>query len=192
MKIKLNCKAVTWLVGLGTFLLLLKISYDVAVITATLLILGFTLVFDRNKLWAWIPALSVGIIFVLVIRDMYSSYNVFTLKIRGLMLFPMLAWALMLMFWYLVVEPYFHHDKWWRKWLTNAALFCAGLIVFEIIGYHVLGVRLGAGSTYPGWPVLDIFHAPWWMQVAYFFNGIAFIGVVAFVDNILRRRTGKS
>jgi len=30
------------------------------------------------------------------------------------------------------------------------------------------------------------------MQVAYFFNGIAFIGVVAFVDNILRRRTRKS
>ena len=184
----MGIKGITWFGGLGIFLLLLKVNYDYAIITAALLILVFTLLFDRNKLWAWIPALSVGIFFVLIIRDMYSSYNVFTIKIRGLMLFPMLAWSLMLMLWYLVVEPYFRHDIWWRKWVTNALLFCAGLIIFEYIGYHVLGVRLAAGTAYPGWPVLDIFHAPWWMQLSYFFNGIAYIGIVAFVENIMKRR----
>ncbi len=179
-------KGISWLVGLGVFFLLLKVDYDVAVITAALLILGFTLVFDRDKLWAWIPALGMGLLFVFLVRDMYAGYNVFTLKIRGIMLFPVLAWSLMLMLWYLVIEPYFHHDVWWRKWLVNALLFCIGLIGFEVIGYHILGVRLSAGTAYQGWPFLDIFHSPWWMQIGYFLNGILFIGCVAFVDNARR------
>lgn len=186
------CKGLAWLAGFGIFLLLLKVNYDYAIITAALLILVFTFLFDRHKLWAWIPALGVGIFFVLSIRDMYASYNVFSLKVRGLMLFPILAWSLMLMLWYLVVEPHFHHDIWWRKWFKNGLLFCAGLIAFESIGYHIFGVRLDAGTAYPGWPVLDIFHAPWWMQLSYFFNGIAYIGLVAFIENINNRRRNKN
>lgn len=84
-------KGISWLAGLGVFFLLLKVDYDVAVITAALLILGFTLTFDRDKLWAWIPALGMAILFVFLVRDMYKSYNVFSLKIRGLMLFSVFA-----------------------------------------------------------------------------------------------------
>lgn len=184
-------KGLTWLAGFAIFLLLLKVNYDLAVITSAVMIAVFTCIYDRNKMWAWIPAIAIGVVFVYFVRDMYTSYNLFTLKLRGVTIFPAIAWTIMLMIWYLLVEPHVSHKVWWCKWLVNALLYCGGLIAFEYIGYNILGVRLGAGSAYNGWPFLNIFHAPWWMQTWYFFNGIAFIGIVVLFDTVQHKRTGR-
>ena len=81
-------------------------------------------------------------------------------------------------FWF---YPVMRARTWWGKWLRLSALYSVLLIVTEYAGYHLAGVHLAAGSGYPGWPLLDIFHCPWWMQASYFLNGILFCGVTAWV-----------
>jgi len=73
-------------------------------------------------------------------------------------------------------------SPWPLRWLVLSVIYSFGLILFEIIGYNVLGIHLDAGKAYPGWPVLKIFHCPWWMQLAYFMNGIAFMGISSWMD----------
>ena len=114
---------------------------------------------------------------------MYSGYEVFKLSVFGVTLFPIIIWPSVLMLWYFINPPFKKTKKWYKKWMKFSVVYCIGIILFEFIGYNIFGVKLDAGQSYPGWPVLNIFHSPVWMQVAYFLIGITFAGVFSFYEH---------
>jgi len=162
--------------------LLLLVSYDAAIIYSAVCAFTVGLLFRPHRLRGWLPALLITLIWVSFSGKMYAGYNTFHLKVFGIVLFPLLAWPIGLMIGYYYILPRIMVKPWPLRALVLSAVYCVGLIVFEIIGYHVLGIHLDAGRAYPGWPYLEIFHCPTWMQAAYFLNGIVFMGVAAWMD----------
>jgi len=130
----------------------------------------------------WLPAVLISGIWILASGDMYSGYNTFKLTVLGVSLFPILAWPLFLVLGYAYVIPFIRIEPWYRRWLAISLIWCLSLIFFEWVGYHVLGIHLDHGRTYKGWPILDIFHSPVWMQLTYFGNGILYYGVGCWLD----------
>ncbi len=162
--------------------LLLRVSYDAAIIFSAVCALAVGVIFRPNRLRGWIPAFAVTLIWIVASGNMYGGYNTFRLYVFGIALFPILAWPIGLMIGYYYALPRVIVSPWPLRWLVLSVIYSFGLILFEIIGYNVLGIHLDAGKAYPGWPVLKIFHCPWWMQLAYFMNGIAFMGISSWMD----------
>jgi hypothetical protein len=168
--------------SLALIALLLGISYDAAIIASAFLVFLFGLLFRPGSLKAWIPALLITGIWIMISGNMYEGYNVFKLKIGGLTLFPIIAWPTGLMAGYLLAVPHIRISPWLLRWLVLGSLYSLGVIAMEWFGYNLLGVHLDRGLAYPGWPILNIFHCPAWMQVAYFANGILFMGAIAWLE----------
>lgn len=162
--------------------LLLRVSYDAAILFSAACALVVGIVFRPHRLRGWIPACIITVTWVSFSGSMYAGYNTFRLYVFGIALFPLLAWPVGLMLGYYYALPRVTIKPWMLRWLVLSTIYSVGLILFEIIGYHVLGIHLDAGKAYPGWPYLEIFHCPWWMQVVYFLNGIVFMGVSSWID----------
>jgi hypothetical protein len=168
--------------SLSALALLLRVSYDAAILAAAFLTFLMAAIFRPGRLKGWIPAIAITAVWMLVSGRMYEGYNVFKLELFGLAIFPMVAWPTGLAFAYLYVVPAFRSRPWPKRWAILALVYSAGIIAAEWLGYHLLGVHLDRGTAFKGWPILDIFHCPWWMQVAYFANGILFMGAAAWMD----------
>lgn len=162
--------------------LLLRVSYDAAIIFSAVCALAVGLIFRPYRLRGWIPAFIITLIWIGASGNVYAGYNTFHVYIFGIALYPILAWPVGLMLGYYYVLPRITLDPWPLRWLVLSLLYSVGLILFEFIGYNALGIHLDAGKAYPGWPYLKIFHCPVWMQVAYFLNGIVFMGVSSWMD----------
>jgi len=169
-------------VSLSLIALLLRFSYDAAILAAAFLTVLAAALFRPGRLKGWIPAVAITAVWMLASGRMYEGYNVFKLELFDLAVFPMVAWPTGLSFAYLYAVPAVRVRPWPRRWAALAAIYSAGIIVAEWLGYHALGVHLDRGTAFRGWPVLDIFHCPWWMQLAYFANGIVFMGAAAWMD----------
>ena len=161
---------------------LLRVSYDAAIIAAAAACIVVGAVFRPRRLTGWIPALAVSLVWISISGDMYAGYNVFKLEFFGITAFPVIAWPTGLAFAYLYLVPLVQAGPWPLRWLFLSMVYSAGIIVAEWLGYNLLGVHLDAGSAYPGWPILGIFHCPWWMQLAYFANGIVFMGMASWME----------
>ncbi len=162
--------------------ILLSISYDASIIFACAGAFALGAIFRRHQLRGWIPALIVAFVWVSASGDVYHGYNTFKLHVFGKSIFPMLAWPAGLVMGYYYIVPHIKIKSWPKRWLVLSLVYSFGLIVLETIGYNVLNIKLDTGNGYPGWPVLNILHCPWWMQVVYFANGIIFMGAVSWMD----------
>jgi len=173
--------------------LLLRISYDAAIMFSAVCALAVGIVFRPHRLRGWIPAFIITLIWIAASGNMYAGYNTFHLYVFGIALFPILAWPVGLMLGYYYALPRIMLYPWQLRWIVLSVIYSVGLILFEIIGYHVLGIHLDAGKAYPGWPYLRIFHCPVWMQVAYFLNGIVFMGISSWMDrnDVVTERVAK-
>lgn len=176
-------EAVALIAGFSVLGVMVRLNwYDAAIIAAAAECVVVVAVFRPRRLVGWIPASIVTAIWIIASGDVYKGYNVFRLTVFGIAAFPVIAWATTFAFAYAFLIPLFRQKLWYQRWLRLSVAYCLGLIVVEWAGYHLLGVHLDAGLKYGGWPILNIFHCPWWMQVAYFANGIAFMGMAAWVD----------
>ncbi|PKL09951.1 MAG: hypothetical protein CVV51_01180 [Spirochaetae bacterium HGW-Spirochaetae-7] len=179
---KFSAEALSIAGGLVIIGFLLRLSYDAAIVAAAVACFIIGAVFRPRRLVGWIPALVVSLTWIAISGDMYAGYNVFKLHILGITAFPIIAWPTALAFAYLYLVPLVQAKPWPRRWLYLAAVYSVGIIAAEWLGYHLLGVHLEAGKAYPGWPILDIFHCPWWMQLAYFANGTVFMGMASWME----------
>jgi len=172
---------IVWGAGFVVFSVVFSLDREAGLFFGCFLniVLGWILV--PRKMWVWLPALAISWSWVFLARDLYAGYNVFHVTVGGVTLFPAIAWPNLLVLLYFWLYPAIPARAWWRKWLGLSLVYCALLILVEYVGYHFAGVHLDAGRQYRGWPVLDIFHCPWWMQAAYFLNGIVFSGVTAWL-----------
>lgn len=169
------------LLSLALIALLLTLSYDAAIILSAVAVLVFGLLFRPGSLRLWIPALLISAVWIIASGDMYAGYNVFKLEVSGLALFPMIAWPTGLMAAHHLIAVHVRAKTWLLRWLILSTLYSLAIIAMEWVGYNLLGVHLDRGLAYPGWPVLNIFHCPGWMQAAYFLNGILFMGAVSWL-----------
>ncbi len=158
-----------------------NMELGVLMVPSMIFILSF--VTERDKIWAWVPALAISWLWVYAAKEIYSGYNVFKYSFYGVSIFPIVAWPTMLMGMYFLVFVHINGRNRWYKWLKFTLIYSFFLILSEYLGYNFAGVRLTSGTGYAGWPVLNIFHCPWWMQAAYFLNGIVFSGIIAFFSD---------
>ncbi len=171
-------RKIIWAGGAAIFIAVFAIDRETGLFVGCALNLLFGLALAPEKTWAWAPAVAISWLWVGMAGDLYAGYNTFRVTILGVSLFPILAWPNMLMLLYFWAYPALAGRTWWGAWLRLSLLYSTLLILFEYAGYHFAGIHLDAGRSYRGWPVLDIFHCPWWMQVAYFLNGILFCGII--------------
>ncbi len=174
-------RGIVWAAGFLVFIMAFYLDREAGLFLGCALNVVLSWALVPRKMWIWIPAVVISWIWVVLARDLYAGYNVFRASFGGVTLFPALAWPNLLVLLYFWVYPLVPARSWWRKWLRLSLLYAGLLILLEYAGYHFAGVHLDAGRGYPGWPLLDIFHCPWWMQAAYFLNGIVFSGVAAWV-----------
>lgn len=156
-------------------------EYGILIGTSLIFILSF--ITERDKIWAWIPALAISWPWVYAAKDIYSSYNVLKYSFYGVSLFPIAAWPTLLMVMYFLIFVRIKGRSRWSRWLKFSTIYSIGIIFFEYLGYNYAGVHLDFGTVYAGWPILNIFHCPWWVQTAYFSNGIIFSGIIAFFSD---------
>lgn len=176
-------KRTIWLSGALSFFILFFINKEIGMLYGCSLIILFGSFMERDRMWVFFPALLVSWSWVYIGRGVYSGYSdVFRYSVWGISLFPIIAWPTILFLAYLGLYSRVKANSWWNKWLKLSVIYCIGIIFFEYWGYNIAGVRLDSGTAYPGWPILNIFHCPWWMQVAYFLNGIIFFGIVSLID----------
>jgi hypothetical protein len=174
-------KGIIWTLAACLFLALLGLHREIGLIAGCSMIFALSLDMDRDKLWAWPVAMAISWTWVYLNRHFYFGYNAFTISILGVSVLPILAWPSLLMLFYLWVFPLFPVRNGWRLWAQLSGTLAALMIVMEVLGYHLFGIHLDAGRGYPGWPVLDIFHCPWWMTACYFWNGLVFCAYISLV-----------
>jgi len=176
-------KALMWGPAALIFAVIFYFNRESGVLIGTSLIFILSFITERDKIWAWIPALTISWLWVYAAKDIYSSYNVFKYSVYGVSIFPIAAWPTLLMVMYFLFLTRINGRNRWRKWLKFSITYSICIILFEYLGYNFAGVHLASGTVYAGWPILNIFHCPWWVQAAYFLNGIIFCGVIAFFSD---------
>lgn len=123
--------------------------------------------------------LSTGMALALVwiIRDEYGYNHDFN-TLFGLNAFSLFAWATGLFALALVFTHFEHLLKRpapWKRVTFFTLLYWPLLIVAETVGYYTFNIHNVATAAYPGLPICDCMHAPWWMQLAYFAMGPIYI-----------------
>ncbi len=176
-------KVLTWGPAALIFAVIFYFNRETGVLIGTSLIFILSFITERDKIWAWIPALTISWLWVYAAKDIYSSYNVFKYSFYGVSLFPIAAWPTLLMLMYFLILVRINGRSRWSRWLKFSIIYSISIILFEYLGYNFAGVHLASGTVYAGWPILNIFHTPWWVQTAYFSNGIIFSGIIAFFSD---------
>ncbi len=168
-----------YLGGIIIFLSVLFINKEKGLLTGFILIVVISILAEKDKIWAWIPAIIISWLWVFIIRNIYAAYGGLKYSVFGISLFPILAWPTLLMLGYFFFELFIKHENYLIKWLKMCFFWTIGLITVESIGYNVLGIHLSYGIQFHGWPILNCFHSPWWMQMGYFLNGFIFYGIIS-------------
>ncbi len=167
------------LISAGTF----YFNRESGILLVASLIFILSFVTERDKIWAWVPALTISWLWVYAAKGIYSGYNIFQYSFYGVSLFPIAAWPTLLMALYFLVLTRISGSNRLLQWLKFSVSYSICIILIEYLGYNFAGVHLDSGTVYAGWPILNIFHCPWWMQAAYFLNGIIFCGIIAFFSD---------
>ena len=116
---------------------------------------------------------GVALAWMILAGGMYQ-YRVGMMNLFGMNLFTLLAWALGLYAAYtffLHLNRIFNIQGTAKRMLLFLSIYWPMLIIVESIAYHVLLFRNIQTLAYPGLPLCDCIHAPFWMQFAYFAMG---------------------
>jgi len=131
-----------------------------------------------------IVAVVISFIWNMIAKKQYE-YNKKYPKIFGMSAFPLIFWALGLIA-MMIIYDYIAYLFVLQSFITQLIVFAISywilLLAAETIGYHVANVHNEKAAKYPGIPILNCMHAPTWMKIAYFSNGIImFLACKAFL-----------
>jgi len=175
-------------IALGIILLfmLFMSKADWVLLFSWLFIFGYLMLTRRfNALTHQFFATLIAIGWVHFARDLYG-YKFDFLKIFGMNILPLMAWALAL----LGLGEMCNHLKMKRKFyyfLIFIPSFWILLILFETVAYHVLKIRNTVTGSFAGLPYCNCIHAPTWMKVVYFSLGPIYYGSITSADIFLDR-----
>ncbi|OHA19839.1 MAG: hypothetical protein A2W52_03115 [Candidatus Taylorbacteria bacterium RIFCSPHIGHO2_02_49_25] len=102
----------------------------------------------------------------------YDSLNLF---IGTINLFPLIAWTAGLV----LLREIYERSDWRRKQLIFAAIYLAGLFIFEYVGYYLLAIRINV--DYPSLFGLGIIHGPPIIYLFYLLAGPVYLAVSDYV-----------
>lgn len=153
---------------------------DYVVLAAYLLLIPYILITQRKSLYQhFVLASIIALVWMLIAKDEYR-YNRDFLTFAGINIYPLFAWAIGLFGAY-VIYSHYEHILGEKGFMRQSALFATFywplLIAAESIAYHIFGIRNIAASIYPGLPLCDCIHAPFWMQISYFAIGPVFFAL---------------
>jgi len=124
----------------------------------------------KENLMLLSAGLFLSLIWVLIGANMYS-YNYAFFEFRGFDWFPFLAWGVglyLIYIFYLWFAKNLKEAAFLKRFFLFLAIYWPVLIVAETIGYHLLGIHDLSTAAYPGLPICDCMHSPFWMQIVYF------------------------
>lgn len=181
-----------WALSILIFIMSFLLNKEIGIYCGCLLtvIIGFLIY--KDLFWAWLPAVTISWVWVFFMRDFYGGYSISMFTVMDVSIFPIVVWPLLLMLYLYIFNDRIKARNWKIKWLKLSLLCMACLIIIEYWAYNIAGIHLDAGKEYEGWPILNIFHCPWWMQIGYFFNIILFFGIVTFRSSYYMSRSGLS
>ncbi|MFA5993023.1 MAG: hypothetical protein WC796_04925 [Candidatus Pacearchaeota archaeon] len=168
------------IISLAVIILLAFIRPDYLVIAVFFLAIPYIILTQRKVvLYHFLIAALVAFVWMIIANNQYS-YNQDFLKIAGINLFPLFAWAIGLFSMY-IIYSYLEHLLKERGFIKKIVLFCIIffpiLIIMETFGYHTLNIHNLAASQFEGLPICNCLHAPHWMQFAYFAMGPIFFTI---------------
>lgn len=149
-------------------------SPDHVIIVAFLLIIPYLLITNRISFFNhFLVAFALSLLWIFIANGKYEySYNYAV--IFGLNIFPVFAWSIGLFTLYLIYSYYeFMSDRKYsaKKFLFFTVLYWVLLLSAESIAYHIFNIQNIRNAIYPGLPICNCLHAPFWMQVAYLIMG---------------------
>ncbi len=175
-----------YIIGFAIFVAIVIIRMEYAFIYGFFTLIAVSFFLEKKKFWAWIPALAVSWLWIYIataVWNAYYGYDDLKFYIFGIAVFPIVTWPLGLMAGYLIVVPFIKIENRFKKWMMIFLIYAVGLILLESVGHNIIGLHLHYGKQFRGWPVLNCFHSPPWMQIGYFLNGFVFYGLTSFLEN---------
>jgi hypothetical protein len=167
-----------FIVAAITIVLFLYVDPVVTVLISTILLFYYSFFILRENITA-----HYIIAFILALgwtryANHYYMYNGFKWNFLGIPFFPLITWAFGLTVLYIIYKGVMGAFKIKNKisFLIWYFLYAPSLVVVEILGYHVFNIKLI--SHYPGLPVFDCLHVPFWMKIAYFSMGAIYFLVL--------------
>lgn len=118
----------------------------------------------------------------------YAEHSV---ALFGITIFPVFAVPSALMGFYLIYETV--HTMIPKStpvidWSLVIFLDLFLVVGMEYIGYHFFQIHNLATSQYSGFTWCNCFHAPWWMQLAYFSFPVIFFAAFRFLEKRFLRK----
>jgi len=133
----------------------------------------------RSLIIHLIVASIVAFVWMSIAKSQYS-YNKSMFQIFGMNAFPFFAWSIGLLAAYIIysrAEKIVKDRGFIRKISLFSLIYIPTLLVFEAVGYNVLGIQNIGTSAYSPLPFCNCLHAPLWMQVSYFALGPVYFAI---------------
>ncbi len=170
---------------------LMKISLDATTLAIVILPVPYLILTKRKRLLAYLAvAFIMGMVWGTSASAFYS-YDSRAFIIGHFNFYPVLFWTIGLFGAQLVFNMFQSKlNNFWPRFLCFSMLFWSGLIIVELMAYHVFQVHNLATSRYGGLPGLNCIHAPTWMKAVYFSMGPLYFLIVEFLEKFKNRRRG--
>ncbi|MFW6449874.1 MAG: hypothetical protein ACOCZ6_02370 [Nanoarchaeota archaeon] len=153
----------------------------IVMLVAYFLVYPYLIQTKRERLLKpFIIASFVALAWVITSQQLYN-YNIESLSIMGLDVFPFFAWATGLFALYLLysyIENKIKPKTIGGKLAIFISIYWPLLIFVETIAYHFFNIKNIETVAYSGLPLCDCIHAPGWMQASYFILGIVFLVIL--------------
>jgi len=152
---------------------------DLAIFAAAVFTIPYLLLTKRKHLLKnLLLSANIAIIWFLIGHNQYK-YRFNYLAIGELNFYPFFAWSLGLFGVFLLYSLFTKkHHGFLKKIILYSVIYWILLIAFETIGYHVFNIQDIATASYPGLPICNCIHAPWWMKIAYLILGPIYFSLV--------------
>lgn len=169
----------------------LRISNDCMVLLLIITPVPYLLITRRKNL---LPALLIALIMGIVWGIPASSMYVYEAKgfiIGSVNLYPVCYWTMGLFGTYFIFyrfQPAIKH--FWAKWVIFSLIFWFGLIAVETLSYNIFNIRNLATAGYPGLPLLNCIHTPYWMKLVYFSMGPVYFLLLTLLEKTRTNNLG--
>jgi len=133
-------------------------------------------------------ASAFALVWISIARDFYQYKNAL-ITLIGIPIFPLFAWACGLFAAFLLLT-YFEKLLKAKMFVAKLGLFyliyLIPLVLIETIGYHYFGIQLT--TSYPGLPLCNCIHAPFWFQMVYLLMGPVYFTVCYWLEKLGRKK----
>jgi hypothetical protein len=170
-------------------MLLAYIRADIVAMSLYVFIPLYCLATKRKHLLWYFLLSSIVAIFWQTVAGRSYGYNHDMIKIFYFDAFPLFAWAVGLFGIYVLytnISESLKIKNAYYNFFLFSIFYWLLLLTIENIAYHQFGIMNIATEGFPGLPVCNCLHVPFWMQMWYLSAGPLFFILCQFLNKILK------